>query len=131
MKKVWALIGIDGEVYGTADTKEILESYMENDFLSLGETIEEIDYNDDPITERGLALQEQLRTLLVDVRKIHVNRQKGFFAMHIDDRLQLLVDFIEEGRNSKPHSFNDSNRAPESKQPQIDLDKELAQESYD
>lgn len=128
--KAFALVGIDGEVFLVDESREKLEEYQANSvFPSFAESIVEFEYNDEPITERGLELQEKLKVLLKDVRKIHMNRQVGYYELHVDDRLQLVYDLLTTPR--EPFSFNDSH-APKSKQPKLDveryaksLDKEL------
>jgi hypothetical protein len=94
MTKLWALIGIDGEVFVTSPEKERLVKLVLNDPLYSYTTLTEMEYNDAPITERGEKLIEQLRDLLKDCRGFHMNKQVGFYAMHIDDRYQLIYDVL-------------------------------------
>lgn len=105
MIKVWALQGIDGEIHAVSVDREPLDKYVAQDPLGGLSSVVEIDYNDDPITERGEAIQEELKVILKDVRKLHINKQAGFYAMSIDDRLEYLkMVFTTPGES---FSFND------------------------
>ena len=120
MIKVFALVGIDGEVHVVHQNREELEAYLEKEPM-VAEEIAEIDYNDDPVTERGEELREKIMPLLKNVRELHINKQVGFYGMHIDDRYQLIYDILT--REGELFEFGDSHRkAPESKQPQVDLE---------
>ena len=121
MIKVFALVGIDGEVHVVHQNREELEARLEKEPM-VAEEIAEIDYNDDPVTERGEELREKIMPLLKNVRKLHINKQIGFYGMHIDDRYQLIYDILT--REGEPFEVGDSHKkAPESKQPQVDLEK--------
>ena len=120
MIKVFALVGIDGEVHVVHQNREELEAYLEKEPM-VAEEIAEIDYNDDPVTERGEELREKIMPLLKNVRELHINKQVGFYGMHIDDRYQLIYDILT--REGEPFEFGDSHKkAPESEQPQVDLE---------
>ena len=141
MIKVFALVGIDGEVHVVHQNREELEAYLEKEpmvAIMCAEEIVEMDYNDDPVTERGLELEEKIKAALVDVKKIHINKQVGFYAMHIDDRYQLIydvltrVDSIDEHPEildadieQHPIPLSAFTEAPKSKQPQVDLEEKF------
>jgi hypothetical protein len=109
MIKIWAVIGFDGEVHARGESKEQLEKAM-GDFLPFA-NIEQIDYNDAPITERGEKAQAKIRELMKDVRKVHFNLQKGFYALSIDERFENVAKWLEDMKDPNygyPVHFHDS-----------------------
>ena len=122
MIKTFAMVGLDGEVFAVHEDRAQIEQYMASDPLSaVSCSIVEMDYNDDPVTERGEELREMIMPLLKNVRKLHINKQVGFYGMHIDDRYQLIYDILT--REGELFEFDDSHKkAPESEQPQVDLE---------
>lgn len=126
MIDTFAMVGMDGEVYAIHEDRAQIEQYMAAEPLSAAMcSIVEVKYNDDPVTERGLELEKKIKERLKDVRKFHINKQVGFYEMHIDDRYQLIYDILT--REGTPFEFGDSNReAPESKQPEVDLEERFS-----
>jgi len=98
MTTAFALVGIDGEVHAVVLDRQQLETHLANAEFDLGETIVEFDYNDAPMTERGKELAIKIQDLMKDVRKIHMNKQIGFYKIHIDDRLQAIYNLLTESR---------------------------------
>lgn len=107
MIKIWALESLDGSVTLTSDSKEQLEAYVANTPLASMCTIVEMDYNDDPITERGERIQEELRELMKDVVNFRMDKQRGFYEMHIDDRLQLIYDILTDTKAERVENVDE------------------------
>ncbi len=122
--KAFALVGIDGEVHSVVTDRQQLVDFLANQEFSLGEEIVEFEYNDEPMTERGKELAEKIQGLIKDVRKIHMNKQIGFYEIHVDERLQMIYDMLTQTGSyaeAEPFSFNDRRYAPRSKQPKTDV----------
>jgi hypothetical protein len=128
--QAFALVGIDGEVHAVMEDRQKIVDYLATDSLGAlyneDDNIVEFEYNDEPMTARGQELVVKIQELMQDVRKIHMNRQVGFYEMHVDDRLQLIYDMLTKTGNfaqAEPFSFNDSHKAPRSKQPSMDVER--------
>lgn len=106
--KAFALVGIDGEVHAVATDREDIEKLLENNPFSSLENIKEFEYNDEPMTERGVELTKKIQEHMKDVKHIHLNKQLGFYEMHVDDRLQMMYDLFEDLKTAKPFEVNDS-----------------------
>lgn len=110
MTTAYALVGIDGEVHAVVTERQQLEDHLANQEFDFGGVIQEFEYNDEPITERGQELAAKIQVLMQDVRKIHMNKQIGFYQIHVDDRLQMIYDMLMEAETAPTFRFNDSNR---------------------
>jgi len=122
MIKVWALESLDGEIVAVSKEHQPLFDHVTNDPLAAFLKIREMDYNDDPETEEGIKLKEEVLELLQGVKNFHMNKQAGFYAMHVDDRYRLIKRLLTE--EGEPLEFGDSrwSDAPRSKQPSTDLE---------
>jgi hypothetical protein len=94
MITAYALVGIDGEVHAVVTERQQLENHLANQEFDMGETIQEFEYNDEPMTERGKELAAKIQALMQNVRKFHMNKQIGFYQVSVDDRLQIVYDAL-------------------------------------
>lgn len=124
---MFAFKSLMGSISCLSETKEALEAIMQANPLYNGMTeIVEIDYNDAPITEVGKATKEKLLAMFGDetgrkLKHFHADWGPGFYALSADDRLKTLLDILTKVHNAPTYKFNDSNRAPASKKPKVDV----------
>lgn len=110
--KQFALVGIDGEVYGIADTRqEVLDHIAEHPlraFFDPETSVVEFDMNDSPITEVGISYRSKVEELFIQqgVKKFRMNKQVGFYQLSMDDRWKMIYEVLTEPL--EPFSFNDS-----------------------
>lgn len=116
MIKMFALVGLDGEVFLTHEDRAQLQEYNDRNGFGMYNIVE-MNYNDDPMTERGEKLSARIEeTFGKDlIKNLHLNKGVKFYEMHIDDRLQMISVIIhQEGafslENTEPFKFNDSHK---------------------
>ena len=97
LQQGFGIQSLDGSIALIAKTRDILEQVMEKEpLLALGSEIIEMEINTDEITEKGLAIQDQIRELWEEQRitKLHFDKQPGWFKLSPDERAQFIFDML-------------------------------------
>ena len=98
MIKAWALVGFDGCVIGMPFATQEVAQESKDGMSYFGEMvdIQEIDYNDEPLSDEGRARAAVLQDLLVEKRitKLHMSKLPGFYKMSADERVEFMINMI-------------------------------------
>ena len=113
MRTAFAIMSPMESVVAVYDTREDAELAISKAELFSGfYEIEEIDFNEEPLSEYGEGRLEVLKEMLKDTLNIHMDKGRSFYSMSADEKVDFMINLLDEvnGFPREKLDFNDSSR---------------------
>jgi hypothetical protein len=102
MQQAFGIQSFDGSIIGVGGSREAFEKLIqENPMAGVMSEIIPLEINLEPLTEKGLAIQEEIRRVWEErnISNLHFDKQPGWYKLSADERAQVVLDMINIDSN--------------------------------
>jgi hypothetical protein len=97
MQQAFGLQDLDGSILAVGASREAIQKIVDSHLLyGIGTNIIQLEINTEPLTERGIAIQEEIRRVwdAKGITNFHFDRQPGWYRLSADERAQTILNLL-------------------------------------